>query len=204
MWVIATSPTLPSASSASNAAMSSSPASVIGRDAQLDSPFVAQHLPGHDVGVVLHSRDQHRLPRPQDGASIAVRDEVDRLGAVAGEHDLAAVGGAHQVRRPLRAPPRRRRWCARSSNAGRDARSRTASPSRSASPRSPTRGFCAEAALSRKTSGLPRTFWRRIGKSSRMRVTSSPVIWVIASIMTPAPATTSPPPPPSRARAARA
>ncbi len=32
------------------------------------------------------------------------------------------------------------------------------------------RGFCAEAALSRNTSGLPRTVCDRIGKSARMRV----------------------------------
>ena len=32
------------------------------------------------------------------------------------------------------------------------------------------RGFWADAALSRKTSGLPRTVCDRIGKSSRMRV----------------------------------
>ena len=31
-------------------------------DAQLDAVRVAQHLPGHDVGVVLHLGDQHRLP----------------------------------------------------------------------------------------------------------------------------------------------
>ena len=72
-------------------------------DAQLDAVRVAQHLPGHDVGVVLHRRDQHRLARLQHAAAVAVGDQVDRLGAVAGEHDLAAVGAfssrGHRVAR---------------------------------------------------------------------------------------------------------
>ena len=29
------------------------------RDAQLGAFFLAQHLPGHDVGVVLHGGDEH-------------------------------------------------------------------------------------------------------------------------------------------------
>ena len=44
------------------------------------------------------------------------------------------------------------------------------------------RGFCAEAALSRNTSGLPRTVCARIGKSARMRSTSSPAATASVSI----------------------
>ncbi len=58
--------------------------------AQLNAVAVAQHLPGHDVGVVLHLRDQHRLARLHDAAAVGVGDQVDRLGAVAGEHHLLA------------------------------------------------------------------------------------------------------------------
>ena len=65
-------------------------------NAQRDAMRVAQHLPGHQVGMVLHGRDHHGLARPHHAATIAVGKEVDRLGAVAGEHDLAAIRRVHQ------------------------------------------------------------------------------------------------------------
>ena len=62
-------------------------------DAQFDAMRIAQHLPRHDVGVMLHLGDQHRLARLQHAAPIAMGDQVDRLGAVAREHDLLARSG---------------------------------------------------------------------------------------------------------------
>src|SRR5271166_1629292 len=58
------------------------------RDPQLDATIIPQHLPRHDVGVVLHLTDQHRVAAAQERASKAVSDEVDRLRAVAREDDL--------------------------------------------------------------------------------------------------------------------
>ena len=67
------------------------------RHPQFDPAPVAQHLPGHDVGVVLHLGDQHRLVRPQQRA-VAVRDQVDGAGRAAGEHDLVARRRVQQGR----------------------------------------------------------------------------------------------------------
>ena len=67
-------------------------------DAQLHTALVPQHLPGHDVGVVLHLADEHRPVRPHHPAPVAVGDEVDRLRAVAGEDHLARVRGAEEAR----------------------------------------------------------------------------------------------------------
>ena len=59
------------------------------RHFQHDALFVAQHLPRHDVGVVLHVGDEHLVARRQEGAAVALRHQVDRLGGAAHEHDLA-------------------------------------------------------------------------------------------------------------------
>ena len=66
-------------------------------DAQFDPGAVAQHLPRDHVGVVLHLGDEHRLAGLQQ-AAVAVGEQVDRLGAVLGEHDLVAGGRVHQAR----------------------------------------------------------------------------------------------------------
>jgi len=53
--------------------------------AELGSGFLAQQLPGHQVGVVLHLGDGHDIPFPHVLASPRVGDQVDRLGGVPGE-----------------------------------------------------------------------------------------------------------------------
>ena len=147
--------------------MSSSPASVIGATRSSMPCASRSNCQGTKLEWCSMLGDHHRLARPQHAAPVAVGDEVDRLGAVAHEHDLGGVGRVDQARGGARASPRRRRWCARSSSAGRDARWRTASPWRPPWPRSPARGFCAQAALSRNTSGLPRTVWREDRETRR-------------------------------------
>ena len=112
-------------------------ASVIGAIRSSIPVRVAQHLPRHQVGVVLHLGDHHRLVRPHHAAAIAVRHEVDRLGGVLGEHDLARDPAHSAAGRPCRARPHRPPRSARSSNAGRDARWRIASPSPAPWRRSP-------------------------------------------------------------------
>ena len=54
---------------------------------------LTQHLPGDDIRVMLHFRDQDFIARP-DRFGHALRDQIDRLGGAPGKDDLAAVGGA--------------------------------------------------------------------------------------------------------------
>ena len=56
--------------------------------AQFDAAFGREHLPGDDVGVVLHVREHDRVAGLQVRAGPRVRDEVDRLRRVAREDDL--------------------------------------------------------------------------------------------------------------------
>ena len=39
---------------------------------------LAQEVPGHDVGVVLHDREDDLVPLPDRHAAEGIRDEVDR------------------------------------------------------------------------------------------------------------------------------
>ena len=56
--------------------------------AQLDAALGGEHVPRHDVGVVLHVRQHDRIAGLQVGARPRVGDEVDGFGRVAHEHDL--------------------------------------------------------------------------------------------------------------------
>ncbi len=47
-----------------------------------------QHVPGHQVGVVLHLGQDHHITGLQVGPAPGVRHQVDRLGGVAGEDHL--------------------------------------------------------------------------------------------------------------------
>ena len=67
-------------------------------DAQHDADAVAQQLPGHDVGVVLEGRDDHLVAGLHEGAAEAVGDQIERLGGVAGEHDLVGAAGVDEAR----------------------------------------------------------------------------------------------------------
>src|SRR3546814_5101718 len=64
---------------------------------QVNPGSIAQELPGHDVGVLLHLGDHHLVARLQL-AAIAVGYEVDGLGDVAGEHDLRVGAGVERAR----------------------------------------------------------------------------------------------------------
>ena len=83
---------------------------------------LAQEMPGHDVGVVLHDREHDLVALADMGEAERGGDEVDRLGRRAGEDDLVGRGGVEEARARSRAPPRRRRSRRWRDNAGRDAR----------------------------------------------------------------------------------
>jgi hypothetical protein len=68
--------------------------------ADLDPALLAQHVPGHQVRVMFHLGEQDRVAGLEARARPAVRDEVDRLGAVAREHDLARRRGVDEPRDP--------------------------------------------------------------------------------------------------------
>ena len=72
--------------------------------AQLGALLLAQHLPGHDVGVMLHRGDQDFIAGADVLAAIALRDQVDGLGRAAHKDDLALVGG---IQKALHRAPRR-------------------------------------------------------------------------------------------------
>ncbi len=66
-------------------------------DPQRRALLLAQHLPGHDVRVVLETGDQHLVARAHVLAAVAPGHEVHRLGGAAQEHDLAALRRAQEA-----------------------------------------------------------------------------------------------------------
>src|SRR5829696_8136203 len=54
---------------------------------------LAQEVPGHDVGVMLHDGDHDLVAGLDVGLAPGRRHEVDRLGGVAGEDDLFGACG---------------------------------------------------------------------------------------------------------------
>ena len=60
-----------------------------------------QHLPGHQVGVVLHLGQDEQIARLQVCPPPGVRHQVDRLGGIAGEDYLPGGGGVDKFRHPL-------------------------------------------------------------------------------------------------------
>ncbi len=67
------------------------------RDADLRAGLCREELPGHDVRVVLELRDDDLVARREPRAAMGLRDEVDRLGRPAHEHDLGDGGGVHEA-----------------------------------------------------------------------------------------------------------
>ena len=65
---------------------------------------LAQEMPRHDVGVVLHDREHDLVARLDALAAERVGDEVDRLGGVAGEDDLFGPPALRNARTFSRAP----------------------------------------------------------------------------------------------------
>jgi len=66
-------------------------------DLELRPRHLAKQLPGDDVGVVLHARDQNLVAGTQPRSDKARGHQIDALGGAAGEDDLTAVGGAEVV-----------------------------------------------------------------------------------------------------------
>ena len=65
-------------------------------EAQLDAPLLLQHEPRDEVGVVLDLGEEHGVALVQVGATPRVGHQVDGLGDVLGEHDLAGRAGADE------------------------------------------------------------------------------------------------------------
>ena len=65
---------------------------------QLDLLLLRQELPGHQVRMVLHLGEHDRVAHLEEPAAPGMGHQVQRLRAVAGEHDLARRGGTHQMR----------------------------------------------------------------------------------------------------------
>ena len=74
-------------------------ATVVGQgdEAQLEAPLGGEHLPRHDVGVVLHLGADHDVARAQVGPAPGVGHQVDALGGVLGEHHLGGGGGTDEA-----------------------------------------------------------------------------------------------------------
>ena len=90
--------------SARSESRSSRPSASIVRVAQRRARAPRQQLPGHDVRVVLHQREDDLVALAQVGVAPGARHEVDRLRRVAGEDDVLRVPRADVPRR-LRAHP---------------------------------------------------------------------------------------------------
>ncbi len=61
----------------------------------------AQHLPRHDIGVVLHRADDDVVARADVGVSPAVRHEVNAFRGAANKHQFLRRAGVEERRRPL-------------------------------------------------------------------------------------------------------
>jgi len=65
--------------------------------AQSRSLFSAQHLPRHDVGVVLQMADDDFIIATDIGAAPGLGHQIDRLGGAAGEDDLVQRSGIEEA-----------------------------------------------------------------------------------------------------------
>ena len=76
-----------------------------GHDFQRRAGALAQQLPGHDVGVVLHAGDDDLVAGLDRAAAETARHQVDAFGGAAGENDFLDAGrvqkGAHLFPRAL-------------------------------------------------------------------------------------------------------
>ena len=70
---------------------------VDGHELQVPVALLGQHLPGDEVGVVLQLGQDDGVGAPDVAAAPGVGDQVDRLGGVAGEDDLARARRADEV-----------------------------------------------------------------------------------------------------------
>src|SRR5438128_4524341 len=66
-------------------------------DAQHGPFLLAENLPGDDVGVMLHVRDDNLIARSDMRSAEALRDQVDPFGGAAHENDLARLDGVEEA-----------------------------------------------------------------------------------------------------------
>ena len=66
--------------------------------AQHATGAIRQQLPGHQVAVMLHHREQHLIARAQVGFAPAAGHQVDGLAGVAGEHNFVGADRTHKGR----------------------------------------------------------------------------------------------------------
>ena len=104
MWVIATI-LVRGESSFSNSSMRKLPSSSTGAHLMHRALALAQEMPGHDVGMVLHDREHDLVARLDALAAERVGDQVDRLGGVAGEDDLLRCAAALRKARTFSRAP---------------------------------------------------------------------------------------------------
>ena len=81
---------------------------------------LAQEMPGHDVGVMLHHRQHDLVARLDARREIGIGDQIDRLGAALGEDDLVLARGIEEFLHRARAPLHSGRSPRRRGNARRD------------------------------------------------------------------------------------
>src|SRR6185312_99150 len=55
---------------------------------QLRALFIAENLPGHDVGVVLHGRDQDLVTAAHVDSPVSLRHQVDSLGSATNKNEF--------------------------------------------------------------------------------------------------------------------
>src|SRR5258705_10964840 len=69
---------------------------VDGGHLQMRLLLLAEHLPGNDVGMMLHVRDQDLITRAHVRAPVCLCDEVDRFGRTPDKDNLTVVGGVEE------------------------------------------------------------------------------------------------------------
>ena len=87
-------------SSFSNSSIRNVPSSAIGAHLRTAALALAVEMPGHDVGVVLHDRDDDLVALAEIHA-VGAGDEVDALGGVAREDDLLHAWRIEEAARRL-------------------------------------------------------------------------------------------------------
>src|SRR6266849_721525 len=66
-------------------------------NSQPSALLVAQDLPGHDVGVMLHGGDEYFVAGVNVSAAVGLRHEVDTFRGATNKDDLARIGGVEEA-----------------------------------------------------------------------------------------------------------
>ena len=69
--------------------------------AELRAGALGEHLPRHDVAVVLHLGEEDDIAGLHEGVAPGVGDQVDALGGAAREDDFLGAAGVEEFPRPL-------------------------------------------------------------------------------------------------------